>query len=59
MAGHCYHMPPRRHAAAVKLLLDTGRVDIQLKDENGYRLLSYAAEGRHAVGTILLRISPR
>ncbi|KAH8710035.1 ankyrin repeat-containing domain protein [Phaeosphaeriaceae sp. PMI808] len=35
------------HKVVVKLLLETGKVDIDSKDENGRTPLSWAAEGGH------------
>lgn len=43
------------HEAVVKLLLDTQKVDVDLKDSNGWTPLSMAAENGHeAVVKLLL-----
>ena len=43
------------HEAVVKLLLETGKVDVESKDEYGQTPLSLAAEGEHEAVVELLR----
>jgi len=45
------------HKAVVKLLLETGKVDVNLKDNNSWMLLLWAAGNRHkAIVKLLLKI---
>ncbi|OCK76291.1 ankyrin, partial [Lepidopterella palustris CBS 459.81] len=45
------------HEAVVKLLLETGEVDVDSKDEDGWTPLSLAARGGHEAVARLLRQS--
>jgi ankyrin repeat protein len=44
------------HEAVVKLLLETGKVDVNSKDMNGQTPLSWAAEGGHEAVVKLLQL---
>jgi ankyrin repeat protein len=45
----------RGHEAVVKLLLETGKVEVDSKDKNGLTPLSWAAENGHEVIVKLLQ----
>jgi ankyrin repeat protein len=58
MAGRHCHLRQGGHGAVIKLLLESGKVDVNSTDKNGQTPLSYAAKEGHNTVVKLLQPPP-